>query len=898
MFMENEKDILQPLDDSQRRVVTAAGGHHLVLAPPGCGKTHVLTERIRYAHACGVDYADMLCLTFTNRAAREMMGRISQRISDADELRVGSIHRFCSRFLIGEGHVSSDTSIIDDEEAVSIIADFTHEDPENVIGNYQRFPKYQEVIFFSHLMTQVEQHHDIALLMHPAAFTQEDQLAFKRLCQLQHLQHDKTSLIEIYHHADNYKDDAFAPLVSKEMQQAIIHLTLKMCYAHSYTKYKAEHHLLDFEDLLLKTYDIYRNDATCKRYPWVQVDEVQDLNNMQLAIIDELTAPGASVVYLGDEQQAIFSFMGAKVETLEELRQRCKGSIFRLNKNHRSPGYLLNIFNEYAEHSLHINRELLPTTERTEQAPPNALQLVHSATDAEEITDVVRLASRLNEENPQETTAVIVSTNREADNLSEAMADSGVEHFKVSGADLFSTKDMKLLLAHLEVLNNDHSFMAWTRLLTGLRVFPNASLARRFVYKLQQLALSPADLLVDDDRLPAIQEFLLAIEKNILVVYDTETTGLNTQEDDVIEISAMRVQQGKRVGEPLDLYIRTTRPIPERLGDKVNPLYAIYKQKEAAGELLTPQEALSRFMKYVGDCPTLGHNVQFDYHIMDANLHRYLNRSMSELPGQCFDSLRLMRLLVPHLHSYKLERLLEQFSLQGKNSHQAIDDVDATVNLVAFAAEKARQVVARQRDFLSHEKVLPYVRRLRANYKDMYARAHEHLYQRGNDGGCALTQEMRSAYMNLLTEGFIHEISKLDYVVDYVERNLLTDDWHDALLTDQLSRCVMELGTMKEADFCNTKSVRERIYVTTVHKAKGLEFDNVIVYDVTEGRYPGFHSKTMRQQAEDARRLYVAMSRARKRLLFSFPLKSVDRYGRVHDKTLSHFLTPILKMLG
>ena len=85
--------------------------------------------------------------------------------------------------------------------------------------------------------------------------------------------------------------------------------------------------MLDFEDLLLHTYNIYKADATCPKYKWIQVDEVQDLNAMQLAIIDLLVADDdPMVMYLGDEQQAIFSFMGAKIEILSLLKTRCKGN--------------------------------------------------------------------------------------------------------------------------------------------------------------------------------------------------------------------------------------------------------------------------------------------------------------------------------------------------------------------------------------------------------------------------------------------------------------------------------------------------------------------------------------------------------------------------------------------
>lgn len=884
------------LDDSQLRVVRATGGHHLVLAPPGCGKTHVLTERIRYAHAQGLAYGDMLCLTFTNRAAREMLSRVAAHITDADDLSVGSIHRFCSRFLMSGGHVAADTSIIDDEEAVSIIADYMFEDADHVMNDHRRFAQYQEIIFFSHMMQQMESGHDDSLFLHPEVLNESDRQALRRLCQLQHLDFGRQALIEIYHHADNYKNDAFAPLVSRQMRSAILRLALKMYYAYSYATYKREHHLIDFEDLLILTYDIYRSDTELKRYPWIQVDEVQDLNAMQLAIIDQLTAPQATVMYLGDEQQAIFSFMGAKLETLDVLRLRCKGHLYHLAQNHRSPSYLLDVFNLYAEHVLHIHRDLLPTTDRQLAAPEGALRLLHSQTDNAEIIDVVRLTQQLLVENDTDTTAIIVSTNREADNISAAMATQRLPHFKVSGRDIFSTRDMRLLLAHLDVLHNEHVFVPWARLLVGLKAIANASLARRFVFKLQQLSITPSDLLAYDDTMTYTQDFARHYEQS-LVVFDTETTGTNTQEDDIIEIAAMRLIGGKLTGEQLDLYIETQREIPAMLGEKPNPMCAIYAEKKAAGELLQPAEALLRFIDFVGESAVLGHNVHFDYHIVDAQMRRHLGHSMSELPSAVFDSLKLSRLLFPHLPSYKLERLLEQLQLAGQNSHQAIDDVDATVHLTTLCYEKAREKTAQQRNFLQHDKVLPITSRLRSAYRDLYLTARDRLYQRGTKG-CAMLEEMSRAYRQLLDAALIKPISKLGYVEEYVARNILVDDYADTLLVEQLHRAMMELNTMKEADFCQTSCVRERIYVTTVHKAKGLEFSNVIVYDVSKGRYPDGRSTTKHAQDEDARRLYVAMSRAQKRLIFSYPLQNIDRYGRVHDKELSPFLTPLLTKLN
>ena len=417
-----------------------------------------------------------------------------------------------------------------------------------------------------------------------------------------------------------------------------------ICYA----RYKEENHLFDFEDLLLYTYDIYRSDPTCKRYPWIQVDEVQDLNGMQLVYRVSTAKDNPMVMYLGDEQQAIFSFMGAKVETLTLLKMRCKGNIHHLQRNHRSPKYLLDVFNDYAEKQLKIDRELLPLSDNDTKATSGDLRIIHSSTIEAEHKDITTEALCLYEQNKEERTAVIVSANSDADRISEAMTEVGLTHFKVSGRDLFDTPDVKLLLAHLSVLSNEHNSIAWTRIMKGVHAFPSHALARRFNWKLKQLALSPSDFLLYPESCYTA-EFLRAYDEEEIVVFDTETTGLDVFNDDIIEIAAIRIKGGEVVGEPLDLYIETDKPILPMLGDKENPMYAIYHKKMATGELLTPADALQRFLAYIGTSPILGHNANYDYNILDNNLQRYCNDTMQAHDIHCFDSLKLIRLLAPSL---------------------------------------------------------------------------------------------------------------------------------------------------------------------------------------------------------------------------------------------------------
>ena len=891
-----ENNYTSSLDKYQVPVVEASQGYHLVLASPGCGKTHILAERIRYARERGVKYEDMLCLTFTNRAAREMTNRIQKVVGgDFSELMVGNVHRFCSKFLFEQGRIPADSAIIDDEEAVSIIADYRNEDEEGVTRDFNRYKGYQTIIFFQHFIYQLEHQHPWKYYLHPESFTDDDREAVKHICASQKIEYDEQAVVNIYHHAQEYMDEANAPGLDGKTADRIRVLLWKMYYANCYARYKEENHLFDFEDLLLYTYDIYRSDPTCKRYPWIQVDEVQDLNGMQLAIIDLLTAEdNPMVMYLGDEQQAIFSFMGAKVETLTLLKMRCKGNIHHLQRNHRSPKYLLDVFNDYAEKQLKIDRELLPLSDNDTKATSGDLRIIHSSTIEAEHKDITTEALSLYEQNKEERTAVIVSANSDADRISEAMTEAGLTHFKVSGRDLFDTPDVKLLLAHLSVLSNEHNSIAWTRIMKGVHAFPSHALARRFNWKLKQLALSPSDFLLYPESCYTA-EFLRAYNEEEIVVFDTETTGLNVFQDDIIEIAAIRIKGGEVVGEPLDLYIETDKPILPMLGDKENPMYAIYHEKMSTGELLSPSDALQRFLAYVGTSPILGHNANYDYNILDNNLQRYCKDTMQAHDIRCFDSLKLIRLLAPSLHSYKLESLLETFQLAGVNSHQAIDDVKATVSLVRLCAEKAREKQAQQAAFIRHPKVKPFANVLRSNYGECYREAVNRLYKLSTDHEPALVSELSAAYNAFHSDGLINDIPRLDYILRYLRTDMLTDEAVANALAPQLSQYIMDINTLKEADFCNSKSILERIYVTTVHKAKGLEFDNVIIFDAADGRYPNAYNKTKQQDEEDARKFYVAMSRAKRRLFIAYALQMVDRHGRVFNRELTPLMDSIQK---
>ena len=133
----------------------------------------------------------------------------------------------------------------------------------------------------------------------------------------------------------------------------------------------------------------------------------------------------------------------------------------------------------------------------------------------------------------------------------------------------------------------------------------------------------------------------------------------------------------------------------------------------------------------------------------------------------------------------------------------------------------------------------------------------------------------------------------MNYVVNFLTNDLLAGE-ESLSLYEQLAAHCIELNTLKEADLCGSRSITDRVFVSTVHKAKGLEFDNVIIFDAVEDRYPSFFNRNSATGiAEDARKFYVAMTRAKRRLYISQCLTRINYHGEVQQRHLTRFMNSI-----
>lgn len=882
-------------DAHQEEAIGLKHGRHLVLAPPGCGKTEILTERVRRALDAGVSLTDMLCLTFTNRAARGMQERIEENFRDRSmgELYVGNLHRFCSKLLFEAEAVPETATILDEDDAREVIDSLARERLlEDRPPASEGLPLPEEPL--PAFVADFIQHRTAELLQRDRSFP-EDTIQQAPAPEVNQRNIELLAAFGLV-----VFDENGSPKIDEDRVDEI---------ARDYLAYKESQELLDFNDLLLKAW-LFLTDkrSFVKRYAWIQVDEVQDLSPLQLAIVEKLwdeKQPFSVCVFFGDEQQAIFSFMGAKLERLQALSRTHE--VHHLHRNFRSPSYLLDLFNQFAVSELDADPALLPRAEKVSEKPKGALRLL-AACDAK---DQIELLSELALRSPEgETTAVLVPSNAMADTLSDRLKEKKVEHFKISGSDLFRMNVLKTAKAYLGILKDDFQTAPWAQLISRLTRKDTTlkSIRDYLARKFPDYGLLPSDLLHysaenPEEPMSLLDDFTRAYWGE-LVVFDTETTGLEVGLDDVIQIAARKLRGGRCV-DTLTLFLKTEREIPKMLGNIPNPMAEVYETEKARGSLLPPVLAFKKFLAFVGDAPVVGHNVEYDVNIVNAQYAVLKDRmkkafddglDVSALPrayarGELlkrYDTLRLSYALervicrekgLKRLPSHKLKDLIRILGVEGVNSHKADDDVAATEGLLAHFYGLARPLVEKQRKFLLKPSIRNMSQTLRSALSEIYEEHRNLSYRPQSPEDPAILVQVLREFIESLpnhteAQDQIDVIrKKLPLLYAYLDRVLIEKEKSRTLYA-QLQRYLVHINSLKEADLCSSDVVRDRVFLSTVHKAKGLEFENVVIADARDGVYPFFKSVTPEAKEEDARKFYVALSRAKKTITITWPLEN------------------------
>ena len=810
------------LSEEQKIIVELIDGQHLVLAPPGTGKTELLAQRVNLALNRGIRAEDIICLTFTNRAAKTMKERIEDKHS-SDGLFVGNIHNLSSNFLFINKLIPRFTSLLDEE------------DSDLLLREAKALENYDLEIF------------------------NPDLLRLNTLLKQQKLNFPKNILLP------------------PERPISNIGLATKVC--ERYEALKKESALLDFDDLLTLTYYnlTTENNYNLTKYSWIQVDEVQDLNPIQWEIIKLISAINAHKVFFGDYEQAIFSFMGARLERLHAIEKECK--VHNLQKNFRSPSYLLQIYIDYAKTHLNPSWEKDPIPEKILSPTKDALTIANvNGTNTKEASFIVdNLLLPLSSEEGKQT-AILVRWNNSADLFSNILKSKNIEHFKISGYDLFRRKLIKDIMAFLGCLENELDRVAWFRIFNIFGKIPTLKETRHFVNSLFEVGFIPTDFLNENSgAVNVLENFLNAYQNERIVVFDTETTGLETESDDIIQIAAVEIIKGN-VGKTFEIYLNTEKSL--EVTEHIHNISKEFLSKHG----INARDALLKFNDFINGDVLLAHNLNFDWDILSSNYSKNQIGSTNHSLSSKFDSIDITRRIFPKLNSYKLGDLIISLKFQGSNTHNALDDVKATANLIQFLIPELQNKLNSQKSFFDQNKTI-------------FEKFHKNLFPFWNK--CYENLEVPISFPEFISS----YIDYLKEVVNYKSEN--EDDYHlSKLLRHMEIKCekktlrsllinhIPEYKLYKEADLIMGD---EKIVISTVHKAKGLEFENVIVPECVSDVYPSWASKTEEEKKEDARTLYVALSRAMKRLIITTHSISVNKYGRSFPRSKTYFINCIEK---
>lgn len=481
------------LTSEQEAVVSLASGRHLVLAPPGSGKTEMLSQRVLRALKAGVKPERMLCATFTNRAAYEMRDRVNA-VGDGLALPdVGNLHHFCHRFLMSVGRLHPGKTVLDESQQLDFICEVV-----DVLAAELR----------NGADADLRRTHGVSVTSAIKGLTGPQRIELNGLLQSVFAKYasrekspypDILAAVQIVHQWRLGIPSCYVRRLPPGMLDLFgcgIIRALEPAYSGLKRKFRA----VDFDDLVNETYLylVHHPLPDERRFTWVQVDEVQDLNPLQWRIVRELTAERAVSVFFGDVEQSIFSFLGASVENFSSEVMDCERHYFRTN--FRATPLLLEILMRYSLVQLQSEWNFLPM-------PAEVGRRDGEVTMSGETSDaaVVRRVRALLASGTAENVAILVRKNGDADHYEQLVRKLGYRYAKVSGLDLFAYAPMRDFLAFVSLLGEKPSMSVWTCLVRHFvpGIFRNSD-ARYFVRQMFASRFDPLSLFGSRSPVPIV----------------------------------------------------------------------------------------------------------------------------------------------------------------------------------------------------------------------------------------------------------------------------------------------------------------------------------------------------------------------------------------------------------
>ena len=436
--------LLQNLNPEQLAAVSLPATHALILAGAGSGKTRVLTTRIAWLLQTGqVSPGGILAVTFTNKAAKEMMARLSAMLPvNVRGMWIGTFHGLCNRFLRAHyklANLPQGFQILDTQDQLSAVKrlckQFNIDD--------ERFPPKQLVWFIAACKEEGQRAKDVPV---------RDEEGRKK--------------VEIY------------ALYEEQCQREGV---------------------VDFGELMLRSYELLRDNVPVRehyqrRFRHILIDEFQDTNKLQYAWIKMLAGqgaeatqgsvpmPGGSVVAVGDDDQSIYAFRGARVGNMADfVREFNVTHQIKLERNYRSFGNILDSANQLISH----NNNRLGKNLRTEAGPGEPVRVYESTSDfAEAQWFVDEVKQLIREGTSAKEIALLYRSNAQSRVMETALFNAAVPYRVYGGLRFFERAEIKHALSYLRLLENPNDDTSFLRVVN----FPPRGIGARSIEQLQDIS--------------------------------------------------------------------------------------------------------------------------------------------------------------------------------------------------------------------------------------------------------------------------------------------------------------------------------------------------------------------------------------------------------------------------
>ncbi|HEX7047260.1 MAG TPA: DNA helicase II [Gammaproteobacteria bacterium] len=495
--------ILDPLNDAQREAVTADAPSVLVLAGAGSGKTRVLTHRVAWlAEVENVSPFSILAVTFTNKAAAEMRHRIEQLIgTPAGAMWVGTFHSIAHRLLRmhwREAGLPQGFSILDSEDQLRQIRRIV----KSLDLDESRWPPKQVQWFIN-----------------------------------------------------AKKDEGLRPGNIAGGHDPV-HNQMVQLYA-AYQEACDRAGLVDFAELLLRALELWRDNASLLehyqgRFRHVLVDEFQDTNTIQYAWVKLLVGQSGKPFVVGDDDQSIYGWRGARVENIHRFQQDNPGTqVVRLEQNYRSTGNILKAANAVIAN----NRDRMGKNLWTSDEEGDPIRLYAAYNEQDEAQFVVeRIREWVREGGQRSDCAVLYRSNAQSRVFEEALIHAGVPYRVYGGLRFFERQEIKDALAYLRLLENRNDDASFERVVN----LPTRGVGAKTLDVVRQVAREHAQSLwqatltvIAEDRLPARAANALKIFLDLVDEMDAAVRGLDLHEqiDHVVQGSGLIDHYSREKGE-------------------------------------------------------------------------------------------------------------------------------------------------------------------------------------------------------------------------------------------------------------------------------------------------------------------------------------------------------------